>query len=194
MQYPIDLRFKLLTLGQRISATDASGKTLMFVKQKMFKLKEKVEVYSDSTQSRLLFRIEADRVLDFSANYSFTDSSGNSWGSVRRKGMKSLWSAHYEIIHDDQVEMTIQEESPMQKLLEGLLGGIPIIGWIAIYLINPSYIIRRPDGETLLRLTKKPAILEGKFELQKLNDLPEDDELRALLAVIMVGLLERARG
>ncbi len=194
MQYPIDLRFKLLTLGQRISATDASGKTLMFVKQKMFKLKEKVEVYSDSTQSRLLFRIEADRVLDFSANYSFTDASGNSWGSVRRKGMKSLWSAHYEIIHDDQVEMTIQEESPMQKLLEGLLGGIPIIGWIAIYLINPSYIIRRPDGETLLRLTKKPAILEGKFELEKLNELPEDDELRALLAVIMVGLLERARG
>jgi len=194
MQYPIDLRFKLLTLGQRISATDASGKTLMFVKQKMFKLKEKVEVYSDSTQSRLLFRIEADRVLDFSANYSFTDASGNSWGSVRRKGMKSLWSAHYEIIHDDQVEMTIQEESPMQKLLEGLLGGIPIIGWIAIYLINPSYIIRRPDGEALLRLTKKPAILEGKFELEKLNDLPEDDELRALLAVIMVGLLERARG
>lgn len=194
MQYPIDLRFKLLTLGQRISATDASGKTLMFVKQKMFKLKEKVEVYSDSTQSRLLFRIEADRVLDFSANYSFTDASGNSWGSVRRKGMKSLWSAHYEIIHDDQVEMTIQEESPMQKLLEGLLGGIPIIGWIAIYLINPSYIIRRPDGEALLRLTKKPAILEGKFELEKLNELPEDDELRALLAVIMVGLLERARG
>ena len=194
MQYPIDLRFKLLTLGQSISATDASGKTLMFVKQKMFKLKEKVEVYSDSTQSRLLFRIEADRVLDFSANYSFTDASGNSWGSVRRKGMKSLWSAHYEIIHDDQVEMTIQEESPMQKLLEGLLGGIPIIGWIAIYLINPSYIIRRPDGEALLRLTKKPAILEGKFELEKLNDLPEDDELRALLAVIMVGLLERARG
>lgn len=82
----------------------------------------------------------------------------------------------------------------MQKLLEGLLGGIPIIGWIAIYLINPSYIIRRPDGETLLRLTKKPAILEGKFELEKLNELPEDDELRALLAVIMVGLLERARG
>lgn len=194
MQYPIDLRFKLLTLGQRISATDASGKTLMFVKQKMFKLKEKVEVYSDSTQSRLLFRIEADRVLDFSANYSFTDASGNSWGSVRRKGMKSLWSAHYEIIHDDQIEMTIQEASPMQKLLEGLLGGIPIIGWIAIYLINPSYIIRRPDGETLLRLTKKPAILEGKFELEKLDDLPEDDELRALLAVIMVGLLERSRG
>ena len=153
-----------------------------------------MEDYRDATQSHLFFRIEADRVLDFSANYSFTDASGNSWGTVRRKGMKSLWSAHYEIIHDDQVEMTIQEESPMQKLLEGLLGGIPVIGWIAIYLINPSYIIRRPDGETLLRLTKKPAILEGKFQLEKLNDLPEDDELRALLSVIMVGLLERARG
>ena len=77
MQYPLHLSFKLLTLGQRIVATDASGGTLMFIKQKMFKLREKVEIFSDESQANLLFRIEADRVIDFSASYSFTDSEGN---------------------------------------------------------------------------------------------------------------------
>ena len=194
VQYPLELRFKLLTFGQRITATDASGNMLMFIKQKMIKLKEKVEIYNDQNQSSLMFRIEADRMIDWSANYHFTDAQGNDWGAVRRKGMKSLWSAHYDVIQDGQVDMTIQEESPMKKILEGLLGEIPIVGLIAVYLLNPSYIVRRRDGTPLLRLIKRPAFLEGRFELQKLNEIPEDDELRSLMALLMLVLLERGRG
>lgn len=194
MQYPLDLRFKLLTFGQRITATDSSGQMLMFIKQKMFKLKEKVEIYRDQSQSSLMFRIEADRVIDWSANYHFTDAQGNDWGAVRRKGMKSLWSAHYDVIQDGQIDMTIEEESPMKKLLESLLSEIPVIGIIAVYLLNPSYIVRRPDGTPLLRLIKRPAFLEGKFELHKLSEMPEDDELRSLMALLMLVLLERGRG
>ena len=194
MQYPLNLSFKLLTFGQRIVATDASNNVVMFIKQKMFKLKEKVEVYNDQQQSQLIFRIEADRILDFSANYSFTDAAGNEWGSVRRKGMRSLWAAHYEIIQDGIVDMEIREESPMKKVLESILGEIPVVGLIAVYFLNPSYIVSRPDGAPLLKLTKKPAIFEGKFVLEKLGEMPEDDELRSLLAILMLVLLERARG
>jgi hypothetical protein len=194
MQYPIDLRFKLLAFGQRITATDATGKTLMFIKQKMFKLKEQVEIYGDSNQTSVVFRIASDRILDFSANYHFTDAAGNDWGSVRRKGMRSLWSAHYEVMQNGQIDMTIEEESPMKKVLESLLSEIPIVGFIAVYLLNPSYIVRRPDGTPLLRLIKQPAVFEGKYTLEKLNEMPEDDELRSLMSLIMLVLLERNRG
>jgi hypothetical protein len=194
MQYPIDLRFKLLAFGQRITATDATGKTLMFIKQKMFKLKEQVEIYGDSNQTSVVFRIASDRILDFSANYHFTDAAGNDWGSVRRKGMRSLWSAHYEVMQNGQIDMTIEEESPMKKILESLLSEIPIVGFIAVYLLNPSYIVRRPDGTPLLRLIKQPAVFEGKYTLEKLNEMPEDDELRSLMSLIMLVLLERNRG
>jgi hypothetical protein len=141
-----------------------------------------------------MFRIQADRIIDWSANYHFTDAEGNDWGAVRRKGMKSLWSAHYDVIQDDQIDMTIQEESPMKKVLESLLGEIPIVGLIAIYLLNPSYIVKRPNGTPLLRLIKQPAFLEGKFQLQKLSEMPEDDELRSLMALLTLVLLERGRG
>lgn len=194
MQYPIELRFKLMTLGQRITATDATGNMLMFIKQKMFKLREKVEIYNDQSQTSLHFRIEADRMIDFSANYSFTDASGNGWGSLRRKGMRSLWSAHYDVIQDGQIDMTIEEESPMKKMLESILGAIPIVGFAATYLLNPTYLVRRPDGTELLRLVKQPAVFEGRFTLEKRADMPEDDELRSLMALIMLVLLERARG
>ncbi|TWU23343.1 hypothetical protein Pla52o_28790 [Novipirellula galeiformis] len=194
MQYPIELTFKLMTFGQRITATDANGNVLMFIKQKMFKLKEKVDIYSDSTQQNLIFQIASDRMIDFSANYHFRDAQGNDWGAVRRKGMRSLWSAHYDIMQEGTVDMTISEESPMKKVLESLLGEIPIIGLVADYMLNPSYIIKRPDGTPVLRLTKRPAVFEGKFTLTKLNEIPEDDELRSLLAMIMLVLLERRRG
>ena len=160
----------------------------------MFKLKEKVEIYNDEKQSQLIFRIEADRMLDFSANYSFTDAAGNEWGSVRRKGMRSLWAAHYQVMQDDQVDMEIGEESPMKKILEGILGEIPLIGLAAVYLLNPTYLVKRPDGTPLLKLIKKPAVFEGKILLEKLNDMPEDDELRSLMALLMLVLLERGRG
>lgn len=194
MQYPIDLRFKLMTLGQRITATDASGQPLLFIKQKMFKLKEKVQIYSDAELTREIFQISADRIIDLSANYHFTDPQGTNWGAVRRKGMRSFWSAYYEVMQDGAVDMTISEESPMKKLLESLLEGIPVVGFIAVMLLNPSYIVCRSDGTPLLRLTKKPAVFEGKFVLEKLSDLPEDDELRSLLALVMMVLLERKRG
>jgi len=194
MQYPLELRFKLLALGQRITATDANGQVVMFIKQKMFRLKEHVEVFSDTNQNQLVFTIRADRVIDFSANYSFADANGNDWGAVRRKGMKSLWSAHYDVMQDGAIDMTICEESAIKKVLESLLGQIPLFGVLATYLINPTYLITRPDGTPLLRLIKKPAFFEGCFALEKLSEMPEDDELRSLLAILMAVLLERRRG
>jgi len=74
MQYPITLRFKLFSLAQQISARDAGGAELLYIRQKMFKFKEQVDVFRDSSQKQLLFRIAADRMIDFSANYSFTDA------------------------------------------------------------------------------------------------------------------------
>lgn len=194
MQYPLQLSFRLLTFGQRISARDANGSLLMFVKQKMFKLREQIDVFGDEQRSRLMFRIVADRMIDFSASYHFTDAAGNDWGAVRRRGMRSLWSAHYDVIQDGQVDMTIEEENAIKKLIEGMLGEIPIVGFLLVYLLNPSYIVRRPDGSELLRLIKKPAIFEGRFVIEKLASIPEDDELRSLLALMTVVLLERRRG
>lgn len=45
-----------------------------------------------------------------------------------------------------------------------------------------------------MRLVKEPAFLEGKFRVESLGPMREDEELRALLSLLMMVLLERARG
>ena len=194
MQYPLKLNFKLFSFSQQIAVKDATGHSVLFVKQKMFRFREKVEVFADASLKNKLFDIAADRIIDFSANYSFTNADGQPWGGVRRRGMRSLWSTHYQIMEDGQVDMEIHEESPMKRFFESLLGEIPILGFIFIYILNPSYLITTADGRPVLRAIKKPSVFERYFEIEKLDEIEPDDELRALLALLMMVLLEKKRG
>ena len=69
MNYPLTMSFKILAVAPQIFIKDATGQEVMYVKQKLFKLKEAIQVFSDQSQSQLLYTINADRVLDFSARH-----------------------------------------------------------------------------------------------------------------------------
>ncbi len=194
MQYPVKFTFKIMALAPQIMVTDASGSMLFYVKQKLFKLKEAVNVFRDKSQSEQLYAIKADRILDFNAKYQITDANGGEVGSLRRQGMKSLWRTHYDIYDGETHALTIREEKPWKRVVEAILSEIPLIGFIAILLINPAYIVSRADGTQLFKLTKKPAFFEGKFELTQLEQSTDDEEQKSLLSLMMMMLLERNRG
>jgi hypothetical protein len=48
MQYPLDLRFKIATIGTRVRVTDAGGNLVAYVRKKKFRLKKT----SASTRTR----------------------------------------------------------------------------------------------------------------------------------------------
>lgn len=195
MDYPLDMRFKIFGFAPQIFVNDAKGASVFYVRQKLFKLKEAVKVFKDNSQSDLQYEIKADRIIDFSAKYHFKDSEGREVGAVGRKGMKSLFRASYDIYDGDNKVMTLCEEAVWKRILERFLGGIPVVGFVVILLINPSYILKSTDGEALFRLNKLPAFFQGKFSIDKLKDsLTGDEETRALLAMLMLSLLERSRG
>lgn len=196
MNYPIGFSFKLLALASQIRIADASGQTLGYVKQKMFKLKEDIRVFTDESQTRQVFGIRADRVLDFSARYNFTDAAGNLLGSIRRKGMRSLWKAHYEIYDErENLAMEIHEESAWVKVVDALIGEIPVVGMFTGYLFNPAYLISRSNGGAVVaRLQKQPAFFEGKFQLTQQGQMDQTEETRVILSVLTMTLLERRRG
>ena len=77
LQFPLNFRFKISTLANDFTATDANGKVVAYVKQKMFKLKEDIVIYADESQSKTNYRIKADRWLDFYAAYTFYDAKEN---------------------------------------------------------------------------------------------------------------------
>jgi len=194
MNYPLQLSFEILSLARKISVIDAAGNLTFFVKQKMFKLKESVTVFADVDQKLPLYELKADRVIDFSASYHFTDARGTHIGTVRRKGMKSLWRARYEIVNGSSPALTIQETNPWAKVGDALFGEIPIVGMFSGYLFHPEYLVAREDGTAVIRLKKEPAFFQGKFKIEKLADLSKEEETRILLSLIMMVLLERQRG
>ena len=195
MNYPLRLSFKLLAIASQIYIRDSQGNLLGYVKQKLLKLKEDINVFADEQQARHLFNIKADRVLDFSANYRFTDAQGNHLGSIKRKGMRSIFKANYEIYDaSGALVMQIHEENGWIKVIDALAGELPIIGMFTGYFFNPSYLIDRSNGTTVARLKKQPAFFEGIFELEKLGNLSDEEETRVLLSVLTMTLLERARG
>lgn len=196
MQYPMTMSFKVVTLVPQIYITDASGKSLYYVRQKLLKLKEAITVFADDTQQQPLFKIGADRVIDFSARYNFTDVAGNALGSIKRKGMRSLWQAHYEIFEgaEEMPALTIREENPWLRVADSCLEQVPIVGLFAGYFLNPSYLVSRQDGTGVMRLTKQPAFFEGKFQIDRLIEMDEMEEKRILLGLMIMTLLERARG
>jgi len=196
LNFPLQINFKVLAIARQLSLTDATGQLIFYVKQKAFKLKEAVTLFADEQMTRPWFNISADRVLDFNANYSFTDYTGKPFGSMRRQGRKSLWRASYEIFdgfHPYPVAL-IKEENPWSKVFDTLFGEIPILGVFTGYLFHPSYLISRPDGMPFMRLKKHASFVGRRFSIDKLAQLDQTEELRILLAIMMMVLLERSRG
>jgi hypothetical protein len=197
MNFPLHLRFRIVTLSSKIDVTDAAGQLVCTVRKKMFKLKEHIEVFADEKMTSLLLEIRADRVLDFSAVYVFSTPDGRKLGSVSRKGMRSIWRAHYLVADEqDRTELEITEENPWVKLLDGLFDAIPILGGLTGFLFNPAYLVRRPgpDGEVVFRVKKEPALFEGLYTLSKTGDAGEATVSRVISSVLMMVLLERYRG
>ena len=195
MNYPLQLSFKLLALASQIYVRDANGQLMGYVKQKLFKLKENIDVFADEGQTQLLFNIKADRVLDFSAGYNFTSAGGQTLGSVRRRGMRSIFKANYEVFDASGSQvMQIHEENGWIKVMDALLGELPLVGMFTGYFFNPSYIVARLDNTPVARLKKQPAFFEGAFGLELLGPVSGDDETRVLLSVLTMTLLERGRG
>ena len=194
LQYPLTLSFKIIAVAPQISVRDANNNLIFYVKQKLFKLKEAVTVFGDEQQTQSLYSIKADRVIDFSARYNFTDQQGIGLGAIKRQGMRSLWKVHYDILNGDSATMSIREENAWIKILDGLFGEIPILGMFSGYVFNPAYVVSRPDGSVVMRMEKQPAFFEGVFKIEQKDMLNESDEKRALLSLMMMLLLERRRG
>lgn len=104
IQYPLQLSFKILALASQANVTDAAGRTVLHTKQKLFKFREHVEIFTDKTRAT------------------------------------------------------------------------------------------RSDGRPAMRIEKKAAFFEGRFEITKVGEMTPREELNLILSFMMLVMLERKRG
>ncbi len=195
LQFPLFLQFKISTLASDFNITDKNGNSVAYVRQKLFKLKEDVVVYNNESKTQENFRIRANQWIDFNASYQITNQTDEPVGKIARKGMRSFWKATYLIFNaQEEQKYTVQEENAWIKIWDGLIGELPIIGIFSGYFLNPSYIVKDQNNNVIFRLKKMPSFFGRKFQLDKVQEVSEEDTHLNVLSLMMLVLLERARG
>jgi hypothetical protein len=193
--YPLKFQFKIGTLSNDFVITDANNFTVGYVRQKMFKLVDEIQVFEDSTKSELFYTIKANKWIDFSASYIFTNASGEQIGRVARKGWASIWRTRYNIYgKDDQQLFHIQERNAWVKVWDALLGEVPIISIFTGYLFNPKYDVKDMNDNLIVMLKKDASFFGRKFTVNKEGELADENEENVALSLMMMILLERRRG
>lgn len=195
INFPVKFTFNITTLANDFKAVDASGKTVAYVKQKMFKLKEDISIYDNENKANLNYKITADKWIDFSAAYSFRNSKSEELGKIARKGWASIWKAKYHVIDQKQkLQYQINEDNGWVKVADNMFGQLPIIGGLTGYVFNPSYSLTDTQGKKIARLKKEPSFFGRKFNLEQIGEMDTDDKERIILSFMMMVLLERRRG
>lgn len=196
LQFPLDFQFKITTIYNDFVVKDGGNNIRAYVRQKLFRFKESVVVFSDESKKNELYHLKADRWIDFNAHYTFTESNSDKLiGSMGRKGVKSLWKASYTIFNaDKQPVYEIREENPWAKVGDAMVGEIPVISIFTGYLFHPKYGIKNSEGKLVARLSKVHSFFGRKFKLEQLDEISAEDKTNIMLSVMMMVLLERQRG
>lgn len=191
--YPLAVKFKLAALAPEVRVVDANGQTILYLKQKLMSLRGNVKIYADDRQQELLYQINSDSIVNFSANYSLRRPDGTLVGTLRRQGMKSLWRASYPILDANGVEVgLIHETNPWVKVLDSLLGEIVLVGWLIALLFNPTYAVDL-NGQTADLVHKRPSVFARTFTVESVSPATPADEELVLPSILTMLLHERAR-
>ena len=87
--------------GAAFHVYDEHGSVIGYCKQKAFKLKEDLKLYTDEAMSDMLLSLQAQSIIDFGATYTVTLPDGTALGSMRRKGLKSSFMRDEWLLFDN---------------------------------------------------------------------------------------------
>jgi hypothetical protein len=122
------LRRKFLKLfGNEFRVLDANGNQVLFSRQKAFKLREDIRVWTgDDMQTEMLW-IQARKIIDFAAAYDVIDSTtGQKVGALKRKGLKSIVRDEWILMDANDAEIgKFQEDSVGMAILRRFINIIP---------------------------------------------------------------------
>jgi len=119
------LKRQVFALTGKLRFYNPQNELVLYVEQKMFRLREDIRVFSDESKAQELLLIQARNILDFSAAYDVIDSgSGQKVGVLRRKGLRSMLRDEWEVLDagDQPIGMLFEDSVGLAMLRRFLLG------------------------------------------------------------------------
>ena len=107
----VSCRKKILAIAPTFEIFDLQGTPLVFCQEKLFKIKDDIRIYSDSSKKVELLRIKQRNIMDWAGLFDVFDPATNAKiGAFRRKGWRSWARDEWHMLGaDDQQVGTILE-------------------------------------------------------------------------------------
>jgi len=171
-------------LGAAFHIYNQQGELEFYVKQKAFKLKEDIRVFTGEDMTEEVLLISARNAIDFSATYDVVDSAnGAKVGSLKRKGLKSILKDEWLIFDANEIEIgNIKEDST----------GLAIVRRVLTNLIPQSF-IGRVREEQVFTFKQKFNPFIHKINLNFENNNILDRRLGIAAAVLLCAIEGRQK-
>lgn len=179
------IRRKVFTLlGASFHVYDGSGAVVAFCRQKAFKLREDIRLYTDESKSQELLTMKTRSIIDFGATYDVALPGGEVIGSLRRKGFSSLARDSWLIFGPDGRELaTLKEDSTAMAILRRLHGVFALLSPQKFEAISF-------DGRHIATLRTHINPFVYRLGVAIHEDHEELDELMVLAAGCLIAAIE----
>lgn len=184
------IRRKVLKLlGAAFHIYNPDGLVVGYCKQKAFKLREDIRIYTDESCKEELLTIRARSVLDFSTTYDVTLPDGTSLGSLRRKGLSSTFFRDSWMVFDEGGRhiADLKEDG-------GFLAFARRMHEFVALLSPQKFTLSRTDGTEIARFRQHFNLFVYRLGVSVLKDDPEIDDLVILAAGCLITAIEGRQG
>ncbi|MEM1072146.1 MAG: hypothetical protein AAGB48_00630 [Planctomycetota bacterium] len=178
------IRQKIIKIfGAAFHIYDAEGSIIGYCKQKAFRFREKLELFTDDSKTEILLTIEARTILDFGTTYDVDLPEGRRLGSVRRKGFKSMVRDEWAVLSPEGDEIgTLREDSMSMALMRRFL---PLVS-----VFSPQkFELAHTDGSPVATFRTHFNLFVYRLGVAIHNDKPLD-EMMILATGFLIAAIE----
>lgn len=178
------VRKKVVTIGNKYWIEDPNGRKLGFSKQKLFKLKEDIRIYTDEKMNQELFRIKQQQIVDIWGTFKIIDSRTNTLlGYIKRKALKSTFAWDEWDVYDANNRLIGGiHESKGRGLARKYAPGGGLI---------PEKMTLKINNVPVAEINQKFKIIGDIWNLNCINVPPQFDRRVLLGGVILMAMIER---
>ena len=175
-------------LGASFHVYDDQGKVVAFCRQKAFRLREDIRLYTDESKTQELLTMKTRSVIDFGATYDIALPGGEVIGSLRRKGLRSFVRDSWLIYGLEGEELaTLEEDSSTLAILRRVHE--------VFALFSPQkFEVVSHDGLHIATLRNHFNPLVYRLGIAIHADHAELDELMVLAAGCLIAAIEGRQG
>lgn len=180
------IRRKVLKVfGAAFHVYDPRGQVVGYCRQKAFKLKEDLRIYTDESCTTELVVIKARSIIDFGATYDVTLADGSSLGTLRRKGMTSTFLRDTWLVFDpaNRQVATLREDGGLASFMRRW------VDWVSVFWPE-QFTLARVDGTGIARYRRHFNLFVYRLSVSVLMDDPQVDDLVILAAGCLIAAIE----